>query len=146
MRPASRLELVELRGQGADTRFGPCLLGGEGLLRDPEQGLRLLPVLQRFFEIGLRLFEARAEFRGVQLRQELVCCDGLAFLDGDAQNASTGLEGEVRLRGLDRSGIVEFILPRLPLPVVDKESHADNEDEKNDHDSLFQRSTSPRYD
>ena len=38
LRPAARLELVELRGQGADARLGPGLLGGEGLLGRPSAG------------------------------------------------------------------------------------------------------------
>ena len=35
LRPAARLELVELRGQGADARLGPGFFGGKGLLGRP---------------------------------------------------------------------------------------------------------------
>ena len=64
--------------------------------------------------------------------------DGLSLLHEDAENAAAGLEGEMGLRGLDRSGVVELSLPDLPLSVVDEKPHADEEDNKDDDDSFFQ--------
>ncbi len=138
MRPGPRLELVELRRQGADGRLGPGFLGGEGLLGDLQEGHCLLAGFQGFFEIGLRLFKTGAEFRRVQFGQELAVRDGLPLLDGNGKDTSAGLEGEMGLRGLDRSGVVELTLAGLPLSVVDEKPHADKEDNKDDDDPLFQ--------
>ena len=132
------------RGRGR--RLGPRHLGGKGLLGDPQLGLSLLAGFQRFIEIGLRLFKTGAEFRRVQLGQELVVCDGLPLLHENVENASAGLKGEMGLRGLDRSGVVEFALPDLPLSVVDQKPHADEKDNKDDDDSLFQGGTPSGHD
>jgi hypothetical protein len=46
------------------------------------------------------------------------------------------------LSGFDGSGVVKLSPADLALSIVDQQSYADKEDQKNDDDAFFQSSTS----